>query len=74
MSEYIYIVMSYPEDSDYPFSRHVSSECITNTYSIHKTMHDAVTTVHRIYEKQILGVKHGTEYAVIKKKVQDGLL
>ena len=74
MSEYIYIVMSYPEDSDYPFSQHVSSECITNIYSIHKTMHEAVTIVHEIYEEQILGVKYGREYAVIKKKVQEGLL
>ncbi len=69
MSDYCYVVMSYPETSDYPFSRHVADECVTNIYGIYATMQQAVTTVHEIYEKQILGVKYGTEFAIIKKKI-----
>ena len=68
--EFVYLVMSYPADSCYPFSKHVSDKAPTNIYGIYSNMSQAAGVVADIYARQILGVKHGTEYAVIKRRIE----
>lgn len=72
--KFVYLVMSYPADSCYPFSNHVSDEAPTHIYAVFATMSGAVACVSDIYAQQIMGVKHGTEYAIIKRKVRDASL
>lgn len=68
--EFVYLVVSYPADSAYPFTNHVSDKAPTHIYAIYSNMSQAAGVVADIYARQILGVKHGTEYAVIKHKVE----
>jgi hypothetical protein len=69
--KFVYLVMSYPEDSAYPFTNHTSDEAPTHIYAVFATMGRAAACVADIYRRQIMGVKTGTEYAVIKRKVSD---
>lgn len=68
--EFVYLVVSYPADSAYPFTNHVSDKAPTHIYAIYSNMSQAAGVVADIYARQILGVKYGTEYAVIKHKVE----
>lgn len=72
--KFVYLVMSYPADSCYPFSNHISDEAPTHIYAVYHTMNAAVACLGNIYARQILGVKHGTEYAIIKRKFSDASL
>lgn len=67
--KFVYIVMAYPEDSVYPFTKHAKDRTYTHIYDIYTNMAEAVACVADIYERQTLGVKFGTEYAIIKRKV-----
>ena len=61
--------MSYPADSCYPYSRHVSDIAPTNIYAIYTSMAEAVATVASIYENGWLGVKKDTEVGIVKRKI-----
>ena len=67
---FVYLVMSYPEDSSYPFSNHVSDKAPTHIYGIYTTMRQATAVVADIYAREIMGTKFGTEYAVIKRRIE----
>lgn len=67
--KFVYIVMSYPADSCYPYSRHVSDIAPTNIYAIYSTMAEAVASVADIYKNGWLGVKKDTEVGIIKRKI-----
>lgn len=47
--KFVYIVMSYPADSAYLFTNHVSDEAPTHIYAIFPTMGRAVACVADIY-------------------------
>lgn len=69
MSNFVYIVMSYPADSVYPYSRHVSDKAPTNIYAIYATMAEAVASVADIYKNGWMGVKKDTEVGIIKRRI-----
>ena len=69
MSEFLYMVTSYPKDSMWVFSNHVSNRTHWHVYAIYSSMEEAVACVSEIYKDQILGVKFDTEYAIIKKRI-----
>ena len=67
--EFVYIVMSYPADSCYPYSRHVSDIAPTNIYAIYSTMSEAVASVAEIYKNGWMGVNKDTEVGIVKRKI-----
>ena len=67
--KFVYIVMSYPADSCYPYSRHVSDIAPTNIYAIYATMAEAAATVAEIYRNGWLGVEKDNEVGIIKRKI-----
>ena len=67
--KFVYIVMSYPADSVYPYSRHATDEAPTNIYAIYSTMREAVATLATIYDEGYMGVRNGTEFGIVKRKI-----
>ena len=67
---FVYIVMSYPADSVYPYSRHVTDQAPTNIYAVYATMAEAVACVADVYRCGWMGLKDGAvEVGIIKRKM-----
>ena len=70
--KFVYVVLAQSKKSNYISNGQADERNEFGgyrIYGIYKDNHAAIDAVHNIYDLQILGVKHDTEYFVVKKQV-----
>ena len=71
--KFVYLVMKQDKQSNYISSQHISEKKYGGyfIYGIYASNRAAINVIHNIYDLDILGVKHDSEYMIIKKEVNE---